>query len=311
MAGAEPAELRAGRRHRPALRALHVGHDRQAQGRRARQRRSRGGAAVVAWRTSTASVRGDVWWTASDVGWVVGHSYIVYAPLLVGRDDGALRGQAGRDAGRRRVLAGRRAVRRDGVVHRADRVPGDEEGGPGGRAARRVRRVVAARRCSSPANGWTRTPGSGRPTGSAYRSSTTGGRPRPAGRSPPTCAGSSRCRSSPGRRPSRCPATTSACWTRQATRSAAGHRGCDLRQAAAAARHAADAVGRRRPVRRVVPVGVRRLLPVRGRRVRRRGRLPLRHGPHGRRHQRRRAPALDRLDGGRGVRPPRGGGVLP
>ncbi|MEJ7690074.1 MAG: AMP-binding protein [Nocardioidaceae bacterium] len=27
---------------------------------------------------------GQVWWTASDVGWVVGHSYIVYAPLLVG-----------------------------------------------------------------------------------------------------------------------------------------------------------------------------------------------------------------------------------
>jgi propionyl-CoA synthetase len=28
--------------------------------------------------------RGDVMFTASDVGWVVGHSYIVYAPLLVG-----------------------------------------------------------------------------------------------------------------------------------------------------------------------------------------------------------------------------------
>ncbi len=27
---------------------------------------------------------GDVWWSASDVGWVVGHSYIVYAPLLQG-----------------------------------------------------------------------------------------------------------------------------------------------------------------------------------------------------------------------------------
>lgn len=27
---------------------------------------------------------GDVWWAASDVGWVVGHSYIVYAPLLYG-----------------------------------------------------------------------------------------------------------------------------------------------------------------------------------------------------------------------------------
>ena len=27
---------------------------------------------------------GDVMWTASDVGWVVGHSYIVYGPLLAG-----------------------------------------------------------------------------------------------------------------------------------------------------------------------------------------------------------------------------------
>ena len=27
---------------------------------------------------------GEVWWTASDVGWVVGHSYIVYGPLLHG-----------------------------------------------------------------------------------------------------------------------------------------------------------------------------------------------------------------------------------
>jgi propionyl-CoA synthetase len=27
---------------------------------------------------------GEVWWSASDVGWVVGHSYIVYAPLLQG-----------------------------------------------------------------------------------------------------------------------------------------------------------------------------------------------------------------------------------
>ena len=27
---------------------------------------------------------GDVFWAASDVGWVVGHSYIVYGPLLLG-----------------------------------------------------------------------------------------------------------------------------------------------------------------------------------------------------------------------------------
>ncbi|EHR63150.1 propionyl-CoA synthetase [Saccharomonospora cyanea] len=49
--------------------------------------RDNGGHAVaLAW--SMAAVYdigpGDVWWTASDVGWVVGHSYIVYAPLLVG-----------------------------------------------------------------------------------------------------------------------------------------------------------------------------------------------------------------------------------
>ena len=27
---------------------------------------------------------GDVFWAASDVGWVVGHSYIVYGPLMLG-----------------------------------------------------------------------------------------------------------------------------------------------------------------------------------------------------------------------------------
>ena len=27
---------------------------------------------------------GDVYWAASDIGWVVGHSYITYAPLLFG-----------------------------------------------------------------------------------------------------------------------------------------------------------------------------------------------------------------------------------
>ena len=35
-------------------------------------------------RTSTASKPGEVYWAASDIGWVVGHSYIVYAPLFHG-----------------------------------------------------------------------------------------------------------------------------------------------------------------------------------------------------------------------------------
>jgi acetyl-CoA synthetase len=28
--------------------------------------------------------KSDIWWSTSDIGWVVGHSYIVYAPLLAG-----------------------------------------------------------------------------------------------------------------------------------------------------------------------------------------------------------------------------------
>ena len=46
------------------------------------------GGHAVALRWSMTNVYGidpgDTWFTASDVGWVVGHSYIVYAPLLTG-----------------------------------------------------------------------------------------------------------------------------------------------------------------------------------------------------------------------------------
>src|SRR5690349_4401251 len=46
------------------------------------------GGHAVALRWSMGNVYGigpgDTWFTASDVGWVVGHSYIVYAPLLTG-----------------------------------------------------------------------------------------------------------------------------------------------------------------------------------------------------------------------------------
>jgi propionyl-CoA synthetase len=49
--------------------------------------RDNGGHAVaLAWsmRNIYDIAAGEVFWAASDVGWVVGHSYIVYAPLLVG-----------------------------------------------------------------------------------------------------------------------------------------------------------------------------------------------------------------------------------
>jgi len=49
--------------------------------------RDNGGHAVALWnsmRMLYGVEAGDVYWAASDVGWVVGHSYIVYAPLLRG-----------------------------------------------------------------------------------------------------------------------------------------------------------------------------------------------------------------------------------
>jgi propionyl-CoA synthetase len=49
--------------------------------------RDNGGHAVALWNSMKMIYgldAGDIFWTASDVGWVVGHSYIVYAPLLRG-----------------------------------------------------------------------------------------------------------------------------------------------------------------------------------------------------------------------------------
>ena len=49
--------------------------------------RDTGGHAVALWHSMKMIYgldAGDVFWTASDVGWVVGHSYIVYGPLLRG-----------------------------------------------------------------------------------------------------------------------------------------------------------------------------------------------------------------------------------
>ena len=263
------------------------------------------------WRGRMANIYdigpGDVWWTASDVGWVVGHSYIVYAPLLVGATTVLYEGKpvGTPDAGAFwRVVAEHKVA---GAVHRADRDPRDQEGGPRGRAARAVRRrrrlrtlFLAGERLDPDTWEWATER-----LGRAGHRPLVADRDRLADRGQPARA-SSRCRSSRARRPCRCRATTCGCSTRPATRCRAGSRGRDLHQAAAAAGHAADAVGRRRAVRRVVPLGVRRLLPHRRRRLRRRGRLPVRDGPHRRRHQRRRPPALDRVDGGGAGRPPGG-----
>ena len=72
---------------------------------------------------------GEVYWAASDVGWVVGHSYIVYAPLLHGCTTIVFEGKpvGTPDAGTFwRVISEHRVSL---AVHRADRVSRHQEGG--------------------------------------------------------------------------------------------------------------------------------------------------------------------------------------
>ena len=259
------------------------------------------------WRTSTASRPGETWFTASDVGWVVGHSYIVYAPLLTGATTVLYEGKpvGTPDAGAFwRVIAEYGVV---GDVHRADRLPRDQEGGPRRRAmAARVRPLVPAhpvprRRAARP-----RHLRSGRPsvlgvpvvdnwwqteTGWPIAANLRGLEPMPIKPGSPSvpvpgydvqvldehgAAGARRAsRARSAIRLPLPPGTLPTLW------------GDDDRYVAS------------------YLVGLRRLLPDRRRRLHRRGRLPLRHGPHRRRHQRRRAPALDRVDRGGARRAPR------
>ena len=120
----------------------------------------------------------DVYWCAADVGWITGHSYIVYGPLCNGGDVGDVRGHA-RLPRQGPLVGDRRALRRDDPLHGADRDPRAHEVG-----AASTRRSTTCRRCGCSARSAsrsTRRRGSGTRSTSAAaaaRSSTPGGRPR-------------------------------------------------------------------------------------------------------------------------------------
>ena len=103
--GGQPGRVRAGRGHRSALHPLHLGHDRHAQGRGARQRRPRRRAQVDAWR--------NIYGVGPGRGVLGGLGHRLGGRPLLHRLRAAaarlhhhpLRGQAGRHAGSRRLLA--------------------------------------------------------------------------------------------------------------------------------------------------------------------------------------------------------------
>ena len=86
----------------------------------------------------------DVYWCAADIGWITGHSYIVYGPLCERRDVGPLRGDA-RLPGQGPLVGDRRALRRHDPLHGADRDPRAHEVGAGARGEARPLDAAAAR----------------------------------------------------------------------------------------------------------------------------------------------------------------------
>ena len=83
----------------------------------------------------------DVYWCAADVGWVTGHSYIIYGPLAERDDLGDVGGRA-RLPRQGHLVGDRRALQGDDHVLRADRDPRVHE--VGRRAPGEARPVLAA-----------------------------------------------------------------------------------------------------------------------------------------------------------------------
>jgi hypothetical protein len=150
--GAGPAgRLRSRGRDRSALCALHLGHDRQAQGRGARYGRLHGRAGLVDARALRHEAgRGLL----VRLGCRLGGGPFLHRLRPADRrmHVDPLRGQAGGHAGRGRLLARDRGARRDDAVHGADRLARHQEGRPERRAPEATTISRRSARSSSPAS---------------------------------------------------------------------------------------------------------------------------------------------------------------
>jgi len=158
------SSLRERRGDRPAVHPVHVGNDRGSKGGGPRPRWSRG-RPHWSMRNVYGVEPGDVFWAASDVGWVVGHSYIVYGPCCSAPRPSCTRASPW-DARRGafwRVVADTESS----ALHRADSLRAIRREDP--RASTCAATTCDARHLFSPASASIRTRTTGRPICSAFR----------------------------------------------------------------------------------------------------------------------------------------------
>ena len=203
---------------------------------------------------------GEVFWAASDMGWVVGHSYIVYGPLLVGATTVIYEGKPVGTPDRRGLLAGRPGLPRQGAVHGTDGDPRHPAGGPRRRTREGLRPRFAQgalpgrrERLDPDTYHWATTvlgvPGGRR----------TGGQTETGGAICANCLGLEHLPMKPGSPTRPVPGTIWPCSTWRVGPSTRRLRASSL-CACAAARHAADPVAERRSVLQHLPGAVPGLL---------------------------------------------------
>ncbi len=119
--------VRADERGRSAVHPLHLGLDRHAEGRAAHLGR------LSRVRVDDASIPsfdyhdGDIYWCTADVGWVTGHSYILYGPLANGATTLMFEGVPNYPDNSPLLERGRQAQGQH-LLHRADRDPRADAG---------------------------------------------------------------------------------------------------------------------------------------------------------------------------------------